>query len=61
MNSVTFPISFTKLLGAYGTKVSNNEGDTYKYDIRLRALSVTGMYIYNNSEQKCYWLAIGTY
>lgn len=61
MNSVTFPISFTKLLGAYGTKVSNNEGDTYKYDIRLRALKVTGMYIYNNSEQKCYWLAIGTY
>ena len=61
MNSVTFPISFTKLLGAYGTKVSNNEGDTYKYDIRLRALSVTGMYIYNNSEQRCYWLAIGTY
>ena len=61
MNSVTFPISFTKLLAAYGTKVSNNEGDTYKYDIRLRALKVTGMYIYNNSEQKCYWLAIGTY
>lgn len=61
MNSITFPISFTKLLGAYGTKVSNNEGETYKYDIRLRALSVTGMYIYNDSEQKCYWLAIGTY
>ena len=61
MSSVTFPISFTKLLGAYGTKVSNNDADIYKYDIRLRALKVTGMYIYNNSEQKCYWLAIGTY